>query len=599
MTVKQTMTKANSKSRRSNLCEYFMRYTHSCLILFTLPLALGATGSWNAVGEEIVGSQTDLEPLGAAALKLDGDEMARWIEVEDLDSSSPGLHGDVVVATWAVASAQNQPDVLKIAQSLAASDAALRTRTESLRDAFKNLRAQRIEIDPGHVLPDMIVITKEARRTMLVAALRGDTESVRAAQAFLAEEDLAEALKKELSLFASGCRELSVQMKDSALAEAIDQAAHARQKRESLQRSQLQWLADFRTDPDGAEVPRGGEANSYTVMVEKEKARAALITAYTQLYTAYVNGQKTRVECIKGMQEVSSGALDLKEKRATMYWTLKKLRSEHLKERREKSVAFSQKRSQEQRERSASDFSATWPTVFQHRDLREHADSLLANLADYSPGNSGPLSVAYTRCAMDIRALNKRLMSDLDGITLAQRAALRSYLRKLEVEIKREYSSSGYIASLNTPHRLDTRSLAAKSPPSAARSSDFGPAVLTLDGDDTDVASYALYRSILISLVKAGKKGDKERLRALASVIQETDLLKKEHKQSLNAIGSKLYSGTLNLDRAIFVEDPESVLATIAGLSGDETGALLEVPDGYREKAFEILIATAFDDSGV
>ncbi len=511
-----------------------------------------------------------------------------------LESSS---RSDLALATAVIASAENEAGIVEKVKAASPDDAATLKTIERL--PLNDLAAQPVEVNPAEVPFSILALAKQSRRSLLLSALRGDSELIDAQLKNIeSSKDLPLPVKVEISRFGTACKAVAAEFEESKLAKSLTRLVSLERRVEVAKDLAFSLLGDYRTDPDNVEVPRGEGANAYSLMIEKEKQRVALITAYTAAYKAYVRGEKTKVETIRELQKAASAALDLKEKRATMYWTMKKLRAEELKQRREATITRNERLAAERESQTAADLSPSWPTLLSHRDLRPHAAALRNYLNEYSPQNCGQFSACYAKSVAEMRALHRLLTDDIDGLTLTQRAGLVRYLRKLEEELKRPYSRTGYIACLNsakTPTRESPPMILVSRPIQALEK--VQPTSLSLGGDDTDLASYALYRSLLASLVKAGQTSDRAKLTLLAEMIRESDLLTRQQKASLSSVGSQIYTGKLTAAELEILEEPEEVLANIAGVSGDDTNAALDVPDDYQEKAFDLLISATLEAS--
>jgi len=449
-----------------------------------------------------------------------------------------------------------------------------------------------LSISPAEVSPEELTVVKHTRRSMLIAALRADTEEIGQQADSVMESKLPTILKTELTRCGKECLMLAAEFKDSALKEQVDAELRDLEKEAEAVDSAYDLLGDHRIDPDSVETPRGEAADRLAQLTANSKASADLANSYATLYDSYVNGEETKAKVMTMMVELDSKKLDLKEKRAILYWTLKNKRAQELAAKRKKHAESNQELTEKIEAQIESDFAMGWPTAFEHRDLQVHAEALRRHLSTYGPQNSGPLSACYAKSVCEVRALSRMLHRDIEGVPADQRARLQRYLRRLMEEVQGPYSSGSYIVRLNA-EKIPAEEFISSPVESLA---SVKPETLRLSGDDSDVASYALYRSLLASLVEAGDKGDRERLTELALMIQKSTLLNNGHKASLNALGSKIFTGKLSPAEREALGSPEEVLANIAGVVHSDSENDLDLPDSYRQEAFKMLIATTMQE---
>ncbi|TWT93840.1 hypothetical protein [Stieleria varia] len=482
-------------------------------------------------------------------------------------------------------------DDSELDSSVAALDTMLATKSEAyreLRDQALALRKSDLEVNPGAVTFDTLLLTNEMQQSMLRAAVSGWSDEVAETKSQVAASELPAPIKQHLTRYADLCANLADAFAQTELAAATGREvamglAHDREVDEAFN-----MLGDYRKDPDSVERGRAGEANEFTVMAAQESAKADMVNAITAQYKAYLDGEKTKLEMMKTLQELESGALDLKEKRATIYWTLRKLREENLAEKRAQQIARNKEITTQDKEETAADLSPTWPSAFEHRELKPHADQLRENLMSYGPSNSGQLSACYAKCVSNMRSLHRVLGSGIDGVSVEQCAALRRYLRKLDAELQQNYRSDNYIASLvSSPSSQNI----ADSDLQEEFFIDVKPAKLRFTGDNRQIASFAIYRSLLSAIVRAGAAGNTGELSTLAKQVRESSLLLPEHRESLKKIGSSVYK---NAGKASSVEDLGDVLAVISGAS--DSASSLDLPADYQAEAYEILIASTLGD---
>ena len=545
-----------------------------------------------ARGGEPVGVRGDvLAAAGRAVLRADAEELL-FLSRRHLDQPfGTALSNAALVIAYAQSENGSQ---LASAPGWTSKDGS--QPTKEFRAKLHELSPRSIAVSPAEASLSTLALVKRQRRAMLQAALRGDSSGLVKMQRATAG-DLPSQIKGELDRFAAACLAIAPEFHQTQITTAIAMALAIQKQSERQADVALEIVGEYRaaTDQQRQQLlkTRGNSDNAYSLTIAREQEKAKLVQAYAQVYTAYLNGEKTKVEVMQQMQAVQSKAMDLKEKRALMYWTLKDLHKKNQQAKREATFTRNQRLTREAESATASSLSAVWPSLFSHRALRDEASSLRDDLQSYSLQNSGQLSVCYARCAKHIRELQRRLLTDLDGLALEQRGVLVRYLRKLEDELKKSYSPSSYIVQLNSPSPAPGRREATKF---ASAMNDVEPITVNLGGDDRTLASFALYRSLLASLVRAAQQEDRARLTGLAVAIRESQLLTPEHKQRLNRIGSEAFRGNLDKRDLLVAEQPEEVLEDIAGVSGISGEPLLDVPAADADVAFQLLVSNALQN---
>lgn len=517
--------------------------------------------------------------VGRAIIAFDSDKLATLADGSDPFSEA------ILKASLLIATAEgNETAAEKTANQV------------SLPDEFLKRTALSMVLEtpnPELVSVDTYREIKRSRRALLIATLSGSVADCKRIRSGFDSAKLPEHSHDALVDFSMACESLCGEFQSTPLRVCIGLAqAQSRETNSSA-------LAIYRAaDPEQKALlasTRGDESNHYSLLIAKEQERAKLVTAYTGLYKAYLEGAKTKIEVMKGMQEIQSTALDLKEKRVTQYWTMRNLRSERFAKQRE-SAAASRARAEQEASLNSANLSAVWPSIFEHRSLRPTASRLRQSLRSYTPSNSGSLSICYAKCRSSMDTLNKLLSSEIDGISLNQRANLKRYLRKLDSELQKNYSATSYVVSLNESPATDRsqqtdKATFASHPPTMAGQESMK---IALTGDDISLAQLALYQSLVKALIRAGKTGDKQQLAGLAASIRNSDLLSDDHKNRLNKIGSRAFAGKMSAADLAQIESPRLVLQEISGVSGDSKNPLV-LPENYVASAFDLLISHTMD----
>lgn len=530
-----------------------------------------------SIGQETPSIQQQLLQVGQSILRLDGPALAELA----LSSNAENARGIWQAALVVGVATGDQETVASAKQRLPEFHGA----NASL---LSELKPTTVSIAPESLTPDVIKILKDTRRALVIAAVTQDKGACQAILDDLNQEQTPPEIRQPMLKFAESGKAVAGLLNQPMLATSVGFAKAVG----NFETGESTLLAHFRSANDEQKTQlaqtRSGGANRYTVMAAKEAERADLVSAYSDLYRAYLEGVRTEVEVIREMQEVQSKYLDLKEKRALLYWTLRNLRAENLKARRDATIARNRQRTEAYEAQTAESMSLVWPTVFRHRELSQNAKQLREALRQYSPENSGPLSICCSRCESHIKSLQEKLNQNLVGISVQQRAALRRYLRKLGAEVNCAYTPSSYIVKLNEQDAIQSSFQVA--------STEFGdtnstPISVSLVGDDMEIASLSLYRSLAKSLVRAGKAGDKRQLVGLAAAIRDSELLTADYKKRLKEIGSRAFRGKLTAADLKHAESPRLVLQEIAGVQESGGGNSLDLPPEYVTAAFELLIS--------
>jgi len=471
----------------------------------------------------------------------------------------------------------------KLAQQLPAQD----WLTEHLSELDK---ASTMKIDPASLSLDQLRTTASIRKSIQDATFAGRPDDI--SQLIDSDPSLVSELGPagaSLLAYATVMRDIASHFTDSemstmyrGLVRRNDQSMAVESRRES-------WLGDYRKDPESAETNRDGE-NGYSVLKAKEEAKAALVESYSKLYTAYREGELTRAKALREMAALESDLLNNREKRILLYWKLRELNKQYRLAEIEKKAEVNRQRSASRAERRDLYKTLSWPTVFSHPELSRDAAALEQQLMQYDEENSGPLSVCYAKCCGLIRSLCQTLQGNIPGIPAIQRAELSSYLRSLLSEVAAPYSSNGYIASLQLNDFTNGDMFADESSEELKIPDGLLSAEIDMS-DESEVASYAIFRSLLISMIQATQASDQKRLRQIAQQIQNSGLLITQHKSMLNKVGSSLYKRVQSdVPETWNRDDLEYTLASLSGADGSDSVTSENLSDEYQAEAFDTLV---------
>ena len=446
----------------------------------------------------------------------------------------------------------------------------------------------------------------ELRRAIILALSIGNRERIAIAKKRIVEAGFEPRLRDAMLDFANDALRLCERLPASPLKAAVDVSIAAEQEDSAATDAALATFAEYLdADPLRRELmarsrsDKKVESNQYDQMVAMEQSRAAVIEAVSKVRENYWRGEIARGQAMEQMQKVIGNSMDLKKKRALLYWALKSLREKETRAERENAYDRNKARTEKLRERRSEDISPSWPGIFDHPALKIDATELQETISNYSERNCGLLSICFTRSSVCMRRLHRTLANPIDGLTMSQQGMLRAYLRELEQELQEPYSKKCNLYYL-------ANSLPRKSPPGVTANqtdqrSDVQNAVqvaLPLTNDTSELASFALYQSMLASLAAAGQESDRGELKVLAKLINESSLLTSEHKAALKNIGSQIYRGDISEDQLREVDDPISVLSQIAGVVSGDSQVASALSESAQEEAFAVLMAQELGPAG-
>ncbi len=463
-------------------------------------------------------------------------------------------------------------------------------------DLLNKLGPIELSIDPMSVSSDAMQLVSDVRQSIVEAAMIGNTARIEDQLKALTETGLPVILSQAIIKYGNDSLEVAKLIPPSPLKIAMNISVASQLQNALAEDRACEALAAYiAASPEEREKisrTRADGTNQYDLMKEIVNQQPALVTALSKIQEQYWAGELKRAEAIIKMQEAIGNSLDLKMKRAVIYWQMKELRQEKKAEEHQATLERNYEQTQALQARTFEDISPTWPSILQHRALRDSATQLRKELRSYSPQNSGAISVCFSRCNVHLRKLERLLENDLDGLTLQQRALLRTYLRELEESLQEPFESDGALYRLAKQDIVPAGETFADSnsqlEDSTTQQSDLPAIGITLSGDETELASFAIYQSILGSMVRAGT--DQDQLSEVAKMVRKSSLLNDKHRKSLQQIGSKIYRGEINIANLAELDDPVSTLVRISGIiDNDEFGKGL--PENVREEAFQILLA--------
>ncbi len=466
-------------------------------------------------------------------------------------------------------------------------------------DALKKLNPIELSIDPTAVSSGTLQLVFRVRQSIVEATMIGNTIRIDEQLKQLREAGLPATLGEALANYGNDALAVAQLVPASPLKIAVNASSAAELKNALAEDRACEQLAAYIEASPKERIlmshSRGvaaQEPNQFDLMKEIVSQQPALIAAFSKIQEQYWLGEIKRAEAIIKMQEAIGNSLDLRQKRLVIYWQMHELNKEKNAEKNRAKRERLQARNEALDARTLEDISPTWPSIFQHAELRAAADQLLHELRYYSRQNCGVLSVCYSKCAVQLRKLDRLLADDLPGLTLQQRAMLRTYLRELDEELQKPFDDGGVLLALATqPAGPKSQAIADSIPPNASPNAEEleAPAVqFTFSGDERELASFAVYQTVLGAMVRAGT--DHEQLSEVAKMIRASSLLNEKHRKSLQEIGSKIYRGEIDVSNLASLDDPVSTLVRIVGIVdyGDFGDGL---PESMREEAFQILLA--------
>lgn len=241
-----------------------------------------------------------------------------------------------------------------------------------------DLAPKPIRIDPAEMTPEMIALLKMFRKSLLINALRGQVDEVADLRKVIVNDDLPDAIQTDLLAFQAACEKVACEMAGSRVAVSVDMATAEAEAGELESDRGYQRVVAFRELPSGERermmtmyaqlggVSRGegkGGTSALDLVIAQENNRPKLMEAAVKLHEAYQKGAITRLECLKKMQELRAGNLELRQKRSQVYQAAKELRAKAQRENREQRNAVHQARKAQVESRTIHSVSPNWPNL--------------------------------------------------------------------------------------------------------------------------------------------------------------------------------------------------------------------------------------------
>lgn len=249
--------------------------------------------------------------------------------------------------------------------------------------------------------------------------------------------------------------------------------------------------------------------NAFSVLAAREGERSRLIEAQSKWLQAVSQSWVLRMDALLKWFDAQDKLLDLKRKRAYLFYELRDLRNA----RRATEIAEQRERNLADRDQRRSETASpvrVWPSLFDHPTLRDQAGNLLQVLAARTESNSGVLSANYSQSQRHIGELKRQLLRT--PISHEQRTAAAKFLRQLDHQLRQ-------------PHR-DGDSLA-----------KIVEAELRRRTDDRDP-----FHRLTAQIDAAERVGDLARLRQLAETIRQATTLTSGQRRELNEQGRMAYA---------------------------------------------------------
>ncbi|WP_153557202.1 hypothetical protein [Roseimaritima sediminicola] len=541
----------------------------------------------------VAGPEDQLREIGDSIRHPNTLELLELAESTKDDAGLPDVRHGLRIAALIYAHSTGDSEQIRMAsEALHESEA---KKLGSL-EALKKLGPVQLTIDPTSVSSDVLTIVAQIRKQIVQAAMIGNATRIRDQLKPFEQSRLPGSVTQAMTRYANDAMAVAKLVPPSPLKIAVEISAAVELQDALAEDQSCEELATYiEASPEERKQmarSREGKTNKFDLMKQVVAGRPALVEAISKIREQYWASEITRGEAIVKMQEAIGNSLDLKMKRAVIYWQMKELRQEKTAAEWQSTIERNKASTQELHDRTFEDISPTWPAIFQHAELRLEADRLLHAIRSYSPQDSGLLSTCYTKCKVSIRKLDRALHNPLPGLTVEQQAMLRTYLWELEEELQRPFDKEGPLYALATQQGKQLAGTIAEvngqNDNSSIDNRRESTITLTLSGDERNLASFAVYQSVLGSMARAGT--NRGQLAEIAKMIRESSLLNDEHRESLQDIGSRIYRGEIDTSKLSGLDDPVSTLVRISGVV--DSGSFGEgLPESIREEAFQILLA--------
>lgn len=543
--------------------------------------------------------KSDLRMIGDTLRSADSDEMLSLAERFEDSAELPDVADGLAAAAMVHAYASGDTERIdRVASNLPSS---VREQMGDTKD-FHVLAPRQLTLSAEDFSSSVPMMVNTFRDRVILATAIGNTERVRLQKERIEKAELSPQLRAELIQFATDAEELTTRIPSSPLKTAVDlsraaEIGDAAESDRAYEKYVMYLQSGLRRRKFMTRTRGGIGTNQYDHLVAMAENQADVITAISTIHQNYWAGQIERGKAIEQIQQTLSNEMDLKKKRAALYWALKALKEEQTTKDKEESKARNRERTESLRRRRSEDISAVWPTVFQHRDLRSDATGLRQQISQYSEENSGALSMCYAKCSLYLRRLHRTLQTELDGLTMNQQTMLRTYLRELEEELQEPFDRNSNLYALAQRREYSPQPSGIDENASSELASMLASVKMPMSNNHRELASFALFQSMVGSMASAGKDGNRNELAVLAKMINESSLLIDEHKQALNSLGSQIYRGKISAAQLQTIDDPISVLSQLAGIIENEPLGQSDVPEEVSEEAFNVLIAQTLDAS--
>ncbi|EMI57371.1 hypothetical protein [Rhodopirellula sallentina] len=566
-------------------------------VRFLLPLIL--LGLLPVCRFAFADEKSELRMIGDTLRSADPEEMLSFAERFDGSAELPDVATGLAVSAMVHAYASGDPQ--RIDRIIGELPSSVRKQLGDT-DAFRVLAPRQLTLSAEDFSSSVPMMVNVFRDRVISATAIGNTERVHLQKERIENAELSPTLRAELIQFATDAEKLTTRIPSSPLKTAIDlsRAAEIGDVAESdrAYEKYVTYLQSGLRRRKFMTRTRGGiGTNQFDHLVAMAENQADVITAISTIHQNYWAGEIERGKAIEQIQQTLSNEMDLKKKRAALYWALKALKEEQTSKENEESKARNRERTEALRRRRSEDISAVWPTVFQHRDLRRDAAGLRQQIAQYSEENSGALSMCYAKCSLYLRRLHRTLRTELDGLTMNQQTMLRTYLREIEEELQESFDRNSNLYALAQRREPPSQPSGNDESASSELASMLASVKMPMSNNHRELASFALFQSMVGSMASAGKEGNRNELAVLAKMINESSLLIDEHKQALKSLGSQIYQGKISAARLQTIDDPISVLSQLAGIIESEPFRQSDVPEEVSEEAFNVLIAQTLDAS--
>ena len=327
-------------------------------------------------------------------------------------------------------------------------------------------------------------------------------------------------------------------------------------------------------------------------------AQSKQMDAYGRLVEVFGERRVNEAKVSQMLEEVKSMQFDNKQKKAEVYFFLRKLNTEQRRERRAaRRKAIQQNRAEKERYPSPAQEPLRWPTLLDAPEFESLRQSLYARLSERSPSDSGFGSQNYAMVRGESHNLKAMLKDRIHEVSTTEYLAATRFLNSL-VSAAGQPMISEYRAEFDPIHQLVMADKA------TMPAGDVGPDVTMLAANTRSAEparlvsvltiepeAYALYDAFANDIATSIEAGDEESLAALQVALSHAPLLEKSQRDYLARRIDAKEGFDSKEGPAQTVADVRESLARIAGLEPPliQRGDTVEFDRKTRDAAFEAI----------